>query len=62
MSLPLTKEQKLAMAKDVTTAYVRNEKAAPTPQEAAAMLEAIYQKLEELSPSDKASRKVGLGV
>jgi hypothetical protein len=58
----MTKDLKISMAKEITAAYVRNETANPTPEQAAAMLKTIYQAIEELSPDESKSRKVGLGV
>jgi hypothetical protein len=56
----LTKEQKIAIAKDITCAFVRNESSTPTPEAAAAMLKAMVTTLDELSP-EATDRKVGLG-
>jgi hypothetical protein len=56
----LSKEQKIAIAKDITIAYVRNENLSPTPADASAMLKAMVATLDELSP-DTSNRKVGLG-
>lgn len=55
----LTKEQKIAIAKEITCAYVRNENSTPTPEQAAAMLKAMVATLDELAP--EVDRKVGLG-
>jgi hypothetical protein len=55
----LSKELKLSWAKDITLAFVRNEAARPTPKEAADMMQAIYDKLDEMSPANS-GRKVGL--
>lgn len=57
----MTKELKIAMAKDITIAYVRNEAAKPTPKEAAEMLTAMYEAIDKLAPGAPKDRKVGLG-
>jgi hypothetical protein len=58
----MTKDLKIAMAKEITAAYVRNEAAKPTPEQAAEMLTTIYKAIEALSPDESSNRKVGLGI
>jgi hypothetical protein len=56
----LTKEQKIAIAKEITCAFVRNESSTPTPETATAMFKAMVATLDELAP-EATDRKVGLG-
>lgn len=58
----LSKEAKLKLAQEITTAYVRNEAVNPTPESAAEMLKTIFNTMEELLPAKDTERKIGLGV
>jgi hypothetical protein len=53
-------ETKLAIAREITAAFVRNEKNTPTAKDAAEMFKAIYATVEEVCPPDDASRTVGI--
>ena len=57
----ITDDLKLAMARDITAAYVRNEAVNPSPEQAADMLKAMYNTINELVP-DGGEKKVGLGL
>jgi predicted transcriptional regulator len=59
--MSLSEDTKLAFAKDVTAAFVNNDAGKVTPDEAVAMLKAVYAALDELSEDKSKERKVGLG-
>ncbi len=53
-------ETKLNIAREITSAFVRNENGTPTAKEASEMFKAIYATVEELSPAEDPNRKVGI--
>lgn len=57
--MSLSEDTKLAFAKDITAAFVNNDAAKVTPDEAVAMLKACYKAFDELSETKE--RRVGLG-
>lgn len=60
--MSITEDLKLALAKDITAAYVRNEAVKPTPEQATEMFRSIYDMVESIAKEKESSKpRVGLG-
>jgi hypothetical protein len=58
----VSEDIRLTIARDITAAYVRNEKEAVSPSQASEMFKAIYATVEELAPREHENRQVGIGL
>lgn len=62
MSMPVSRESKLMVTKDIVANYVRGEGGKElTPDQLCDLVGKVYKKVDELAPEPE-GRKVGLGV
>ncbi|MEB3245385.1 MAG: hypothetical protein VKJ06_05300 [Vampirovibrionales bacterium] len=57
----ISKEVKLAAAKDIVASYVKNHNQPLTPTDVCSLLKQVYQTIDDMLPVED-KRRVGLGI